>query len=212
MDASPGLPILLARDVLLIAVSGPAASLLGTVLSAWALSAAAPSGVLHGLLWAATAAGVVGVLNLVPLSLRDRRDDPRSRATAASRSTPPASCGRCASGLSRSARRGVNGARRRPIPDAAVRATKPFGRCCVLPDRDGARRGERTLQIGPARVASPPANAPTRSGAHRPRSWAGVDSNHRATDYESAALTPELPALKGNLRRAGLERLTLRSS
>jgi hypothetical protein len=76
MDASPGLPILLARDVLLIAVSGPAASLLGTVLSAWALSAAAPSGVLHGLLWAATAAGVVGVLNLVPLSLRDRRDDP----------------------------------------------------------------------------------------------------------------------------------------
>ena len=24
--------------------------------------------------------------------------------------------------------------------------------------------------------------------------WAGVDSNHRATDYESAALTPELPA------------------
>jgi hypothetical protein len=24
--------------------------------------------------------------------------------------------------------------------------------------------------------------------------WAGVDSNHRATDYESAALTAELPA------------------
>ena len=63
-----------ARDVLLIAVAGPAASLLGTVLTAWALSAAAPSGVLHGLLWAATSAGVVGGLNLVPLSLRDRRD------------------------------------------------------------------------------------------------------------------------------------------
>jgi hypothetical protein len=29
--------------------------------------------------------------------------------------------------------------------------------------------------------------------------WAGVDSNHRPTDYESAALTPELPALERNL-------------
>ncbi len=29
--------------------------------------------------------------------------------------------------------------------------------------------------------------------------WAGMDSNHRATDYESAALTPELPALERNL-------------
>src|SRR5688500_16216999 len=28
------------------------------------------------------------------------------------------------------------------------------------------------------------------SALHR---WAGVDSNHRATDYESAALTAELP-------------------
>ncbi len=28
-----------------------------------------------------------------------------------------------------------------------------------------------------------------------------MDSNHRATDYESAALTPELPALERNLAR-----------
>src|SRR3954453_2005926 len=29
------------------------------------------------------------------------------------------------------------------------------------------------------------------------RAWAGLDSNHRATDYESAALTAELPARSG---------------
>jgi hypothetical protein len=40
-----------ARDVLLIALAGPAASLAGAVLTAWALSAASPSGVLHDLLW-----------------------------------------------------------------------------------------------------------------------------------------------------------------
>jgi hypothetical protein len=68
-----------ARDILLIALAGPAASLVGTVLTAWALSAASPSGALHNLLWAATAAGVFGVLNLVPLSFQEGRDGPSVR-------------------------------------------------------------------------------------------------------------------------------------
>jgi hypothetical protein len=65
-----------ARDVLLIAVAGPAASLVGTVLTAWALSVAPTSGVLHDLLWAATLGGVFGVLNIVPLTLQEGRDGP----------------------------------------------------------------------------------------------------------------------------------------
>jgi hypothetical protein len=68
-----------ARDVLLIALAGPAASLAGAVLTAWALSAASPSGLLHDLLWAATLGGVFGVLNLVPLSFHERRDGPAVR-------------------------------------------------------------------------------------------------------------------------------------
>ncbi len=65
-----------ARDVLLIALAGPAASLAGTVLTAWALSAAPSSGVVHNLLWAATLGGVFGVLNLVPLTIHERRGGP----------------------------------------------------------------------------------------------------------------------------------------
>ena len=68
-----------ARDILLIALAGPAASLAGTVLTAWALSAASPSGALHNLLWAATAGGVFGVLNLVPLSYQEGREGPSVR-------------------------------------------------------------------------------------------------------------------------------------
>ena len=68
-----------ARDILLIALAGPAASLVGTAFTAWALSAASPSGALHGLLWAATLAGAFGVLNLVPLTIQDRRDGPSTR-------------------------------------------------------------------------------------------------------------------------------------
>ncbi len=68
-----------ARDVLLIAVAGPAASLVGTVLTAWALSAAPESGVFHDLLWAATLGGVFGVLNIVPLTLQERRGGPSFR-------------------------------------------------------------------------------------------------------------------------------------
>jgi hypothetical protein len=69
-----------ARDVVLIALAGPATSLFGTVLAAWALSAASPSGVLHDLLWAATLAGVFGVLNIIPLSVQERRNGPALRS------------------------------------------------------------------------------------------------------------------------------------
>jgi hypothetical protein len=65
-----------ARDILLIALAGPAASLVGTVLTAWALSAAPPTGVVHDLLWTATLAGVFGVLNIIPLSIQERRGGP----------------------------------------------------------------------------------------------------------------------------------------
>jgi hypothetical protein len=68
-----------ARDVLLIALAGPAASLAGTVLTAWALSAASPSGVLHDLLWSATLGGVFGALNIIPLTIHEGRDGPAVR-------------------------------------------------------------------------------------------------------------------------------------
>jgi hypothetical protein len=68
-----------AGDVLLIALAGPAASLLGAIVSAWGLSAGSPSGVLHDLLWATTLAGVFGVLNLVPLTFQERREGPPVR-------------------------------------------------------------------------------------------------------------------------------------
>jgi Zn-dependent protease len=68
-----------ARDILLIALAGPAASLVGTALTAWALSTAAPASVLHDLLWAATLAGVFGVLNLVPITFQDNRNGPSVR-------------------------------------------------------------------------------------------------------------------------------------
>jgi hypothetical protein len=60
-----------ARDVLLIALAGPAASLVGTVLTAWAL-ASTSAGVGHDLLWGVTLGGAFAVLNLVPLTLKER--------------------------------------------------------------------------------------------------------------------------------------------
>ena len=69
-----------ARDVLLIALAGPAASLAGAVTTGWALSAGSPSGVLRGLLWAATLGGVFAtVLNLIPFRFREGRDEPTLR-------------------------------------------------------------------------------------------------------------------------------------
>jgi hypothetical protein len=63
-----------ARDIVWIALAGPAASLVGTVLSALAFSAVAPSGVLHDFLWAMTFGGVFGVANIVPLTIEERRN------------------------------------------------------------------------------------------------------------------------------------------
>lgn len=59
-----------ARDVLLVALAGPFASLCGTIVCALLLSAAPSSGIVHDLLWASVGCGVVGVvLNLLPLTL-----------------------------------------------------------------------------------------------------------------------------------------------
>jgi membrane-associated protease RseP (regulator of RpoE activity) len=68
-----------ARDVLLIALAGPAASLAGTIGTALALSAVSTTGALHDLLWVATLVGVTGVLNLVPLRFQERRHGPTLR-------------------------------------------------------------------------------------------------------------------------------------
>jgi hypothetical protein len=79
--AHPGRPDGVARfdasrarflDIILIALAGPAASLVGTIVTALLLSAASPDGVVHDLLWVATALGVVGVLNIVPITFRNR--------------------------------------------------------------------------------------------------------------------------------------------
>jgi hypothetical protein len=66
-----------ARDVLLIALAGPAASLVGAVATGWALASSSPSGVLHGLLWAATFGGLGAVVvNLIPFTFQEGRDGP----------------------------------------------------------------------------------------------------------------------------------------
>jgi hypothetical protein len=58
-----------ARDVLWIALAGPAVSLAGTVLTAVALGATDRGGLAHHVLWTATALGAsAGVLNLIPMS------------------------------------------------------------------------------------------------------------------------------------------------
>lgn len=69
-----------ARDVLLIAIAGPAASLMGVLVTVFVLYAASPSGVFAGLLWAATFMGVIGVLNLVPFRYQVTRRAPASRS------------------------------------------------------------------------------------------------------------------------------------
>jgi hypothetical protein len=69
-----------ARDVTLIALAGPAASLLCAVLGAIALSSSARTSVVHNFMWAVTAVGLLGVLNLVPFDLQERRGGPRLRS------------------------------------------------------------------------------------------------------------------------------------
>ena len=63
-----------ARDVVLIALCGPLASLLGLVVLIPLYSAATPGTIGHGLLWAAVffSAGAV-FLNLIPFTIQERR-------------------------------------------------------------------------------------------------------------------------------------------
>jgi hypothetical protein len=62
-----------ARDVVAIALAGPLASLLGTIVCGRLLSSM-PAGAPHHIVWAMTLGGVFGfALNLVPMTLEDRR-------------------------------------------------------------------------------------------------------------------------------------------
>ena len=62
-------------------------------------------------------------------------------------------------------------------------------------DRADAACHARERHVDLVRLRCGPVTDPANAGEHTSRSlWAGVDSNHRATDYESAALTAELPA------------------
>lgn len=61
-----------ARDIAGIAVAGPLASLLGAFAPGALLDEVAMSGVVHDLVWAAVLVNVVGVLNLIPIELRER--------------------------------------------------------------------------------------------------------------------------------------------
>jgi hypothetical protein len=62
-----------ARDIILIACAGPAASLLGTVVTALLLSAVPSGSLVHTLLWTATGVGAAAVvLNLIPMEITQR--------------------------------------------------------------------------------------------------------------------------------------------
>jgi membrane-associated protease RseP (regulator of RpoE activity) len=69
-----------AWDVVMIALAGPAASLIGCVITCWGLSASPSIGVAHNLLWAATAAGGCAVLNVIPFEFQERHGGPRLRS------------------------------------------------------------------------------------------------------------------------------------
>ncbi len=69
-----------ARDVVLITLAGPVASLAGALLAAWLLGIAPAHGVVHALLWAATFGGVLGALNALPFRFQQRRGDPVHRS------------------------------------------------------------------------------------------------------------------------------------
>ena len=73
-----------ARDVLLVALCGPLASLLGFVLVIPFYSAATPGTVGHALLWAAVLWSAGGVLlNLIPFNFQERRGGPTRRTDGA---------------------------------------------------------------------------------------------------------------------------------
>jgi hypothetical protein len=64
-----------ARDILLIALAGPAASAVGVLLSVVLLRAAPASGFVHDVLWASVLFGVFAVvLNLIPFDFTEGRD------------------------------------------------------------------------------------------------------------------------------------------
>lgn len=69
-----------ARDVLLIALAGPLASLAGVVVTACLLSSATGGTVWHGLLWGMTLGGCWGVLNVIPFTLSSRKGDRMTRS------------------------------------------------------------------------------------------------------------------------------------
>jgi hypothetical protein len=69
-----------ARDLLLVALAGPAASLAGFALSALVLSYVPRAGTVHDLLWAATAANLcAALLSLIPFQFQEHRGAPKLR-------------------------------------------------------------------------------------------------------------------------------------
>jgi Peptidase family M50 len=69
-----------ARDLLLVALAGPAASLVAFVVAALALSSVSHAGTAHDVLWAATASSLLSVLlSLVPLEFQEHRGGPKLR-------------------------------------------------------------------------------------------------------------------------------------
>jgi hypothetical protein len=62
-----------ARDLTLVALGGPVASLAGFAAAASGLAASAGGGSLHDLLWAATVLGFIAALSVVPLEVQQRK-------------------------------------------------------------------------------------------------------------------------------------------
>ena len=65
-----------ARDVLLIALAGPAASAIGTAVAMAALAVVPGDGFIHHVVWAAVGIGVLGVLNVIPFKYQERANGP----------------------------------------------------------------------------------------------------------------------------------------
>lgn len=68
-----------ARELILIALGGPVASLAGLAVAACGLASTSGHGVLHNLLWAATVTGFFAALGAVPLEIRARTGGARLR-------------------------------------------------------------------------------------------------------------------------------------
>jgi hypothetical protein len=66
-----------AGDILLIALTGPAASAVGLLVSLAMLSASPTTGFAHGVIWATVLGGAFAVLNLIPFAYQERRGGPR---------------------------------------------------------------------------------------------------------------------------------------